>query len=49
VDHRLADIEDIHPASGQHPGDGSSQTGAIFAGDIDQDDFAQDALSKAKD
>ena len=30
---------------GQYAGDGGSQTGAIFAGDIDQDDFAQGSVS----
>ena len=45
MDHRLANIEDIHPALGQHAGDGGSQTGTIFAGDIDQDDFAQGSVS----
>src|SRR5690606_20046012 len=49
VDHRLTDIEDVHPALSQHTRDGSGESGAVFAGDIDQDDFAQDALSKAKD
>ena len=49
VDHRLADIENVHPALSQHAGDGSSESGAVFAGDIDQDDFAQDAPSRAND
>ena len=49
VDYRLADIEDVHPALSQHAGDGCGKSGAILAGDIDQDDFAQDAPSKAND
>ncbi|MNE44267.1 hypothetical protein D3C80_1384870 [compost metagenome] len=48
VDHRLADIEDIHPALGQHTGNCGSQTGTVFAGNIDQDDFAQGAPSGAR-
>jgi hypothetical protein len=46
VDNGLANVEDIHPALGQHPGDGGSQAGTVFTGDIDQDDFAQGALSE---
>ncbi|MDT4874550.1 hypothetical protein FQZ97_1098570 [compost metagenome] len=45
VDHRLADVENVHPALRQHAGDGRGEAGAIFPGDVDQDDFAQGAAS----
>ncbi|MNC38322.1 hypothetical protein D3C75_869190 [compost metagenome] len=43
VDHRLADVENIHPTLGEHPGDGCGQARAVFPGDVDQDDFAHGA------
>ncbi|MNO91331.1 hypothetical protein D3C76_828720 [compost metagenome] len=45
VDHRLADVEDVHATLGQHAGDGRGETGAVFPGDVDQDDFTQGAAS----
>ena len=44
MDDRLADVEDIHPALGQHTGNRGSQTGTVFTGDVNQDDFAQGRL-----
>src|SRR5690554_6708767 len=45
MDHRLADVENIDLGLCQYAGNGSRQTGAVRAGNIDQHDFLQgDAL-----
>jgi hypothetical protein len=43
VDHRLTNIENIHPTLGKHPGNGRSETRTVFTSDVYQDDFAQGA------
>ncbi|MCY1444557.1 hypothetical protein D9M71_610350 [compost metagenome] len=41
VNHRLADVQDVHAALGEHAGDGRGQARAVFASDVDQDNLAQ--------
>jgi hypothetical protein len=48
VDHRLTDIENVHPALGEHAGDGSRETRTVFTCDVNQDDFAQGAPQQWK-
>lgn len=48
VDHRLTDVENVHTTLGQNAGNGRSQTGTIFAGDVYQDNFAQGAPPRWK-
>ncbi|MNN09360.1 hypothetical protein D3C81_1222380 [compost metagenome] len=43
VDHRLADVENVHPATREDARDGGGQARAIFPGNVDQDDFAHGA------
>ncbi len=47
MDHRLTDVQNAHAAMGQDAHDGRGQTGTVFTGNVDQDDFAQGALSRA--
>ena len=44
MDHRLANIENIHAAPGEDASDGCGKTRTVLTGDVDQDDFAQDRL-----
>lgn len=43
VDHRLANVENVHTTLGQNAGNGGGETRAIFTGDVNQDNFAQGA------
>jgi hypothetical protein len=43
VDHRLANIENVHATLGEHTGNGCGKTWAILAGDVNQDNLAQGA------
>lgn len=44
VNHRLTDVEDVHSTLCQDAGDGGGKTRAVFTGDVNQNDFAQDGL-----
>ena len=44
MNHRLADIQDIDPVTGQHIGKSSGKTGMVFAGDVQQNYFAHKGL-----
>ena len=43
MDHRLADVENVHTTLGQNPGNGGGQTWPVFPRDVNQDNFAQSA------
>jgi len=43
VDHRLADVENVHTTLGQNTGNGGGQTWPVFPRDVNQDNFAQSA------
>src|SRR5690606_27587358 len=48
VDNGLTNIEDADIGPGQNTGNGRGQTGAIGAGNVDQDDFLQGSLQSEK-
>jgi hypothetical protein len=43
VNHRLTNIQNVHPTLGKDPSDGRSETRTVYTGDVNQDDFAQRA------
>ena len=43
VDHRLADVENVHTTLGEDTGNGCGETRSVKTCDVDQDNFAQSA------